>query len=306
MITSPDKPRRRKWPVLAVLAVCLVGVVAFAMCRRGGAAQYTTPTPKQNDFVRHTDIPFAPGKPLLRLDLFVPSAGSGFPVAVILHGGGWNAGNKNIHAVQSLAAWLAERGVIGVALAYRLVPHVPPTRQPHDVAAGLAWLFAHVGEYGGEQKRIFLIGHSAGAHLAALTACDRRYLDAYGLPTTVPAGVVALSNPFDLRDTQHPLGAIARNKSEAVFGDPETRALLSPLVHVRAGAPPFLILHGKGDHLVATDQALAMAAALRAVGGEAEYFDLPGRDHIGLFHKMEKPGDQAAEKTLAFIRRHAR
>jgi len=290
--------------MLGAAVVLIAAVVLFFHWWGGGAARFVEATAKQNDIRVRRNVPVSPEAPALRVDLFVPTTGENLPIAAVLPGGGWNMGHKGLKAVQFLAGWLAERGVIGVAMDYRLIPAVSPTEQTRDVARGVAWLALHATEFRGDPHRIFLVGHSAGAHLAALVACDRRYLDKQGTSADVPAGIVAISNVFDLRNTEHPLGSIAKRKITTVFRDAATRELLSPLLYVQPGAPPFLILHGMGDHLIALDQGAAMVEALHAAGTQAEFHDLPGRDHIGLFHNMDEPGDAAAEMTLAYIRDH--
>jgi acetyl esterase/lipase len=295
-------PKRMLIPLLAAGVVVAGALLVHGW--RGGSAAPMPPTPKQNEYRTTPEVPYvADAGRWRRLDLFVPVDAQRAPVAVVLHGGSWSAGHKNIGAVQDLAHWLAERGVVAVPMGYRLVPQVSPEQQPVDVAAGVAWLHRYVAEYGGDPGRIALVGHSAGAHLASLVALDRSYLDALDLPPGVPAGVVGISNLFDLRASAELDSSIARVTLKRAFGeDPDRRARLSPVLFVRADAPPFLILHGKGDHLVPVGQGVDLAAALRAQGVRAEIHDVPGRDHISLFHKMGMPGEASAELTLAFIR----
>ena len=291
---------------LLVVAGLVVAFFVLAFFWRGGCADHLPPTPVQYAAVRHADLPYAQEDNAdgqrRRLDILQPAGLTARPVVVILHGGSWTMGSKEIRAVQDLGVWLAERGVVAVPMGYRLVPQVRATQQPGDVARGVAWVAAHIADYGGDPARIFLFGHSAGGHLASVVACDRRYLDALDVPSTVPAGVIAVSTPFDLRDTaagENPIGQ--RTASRAFGPDPRVREALSPLALVRAGSPPFLIMHGSGDHLVPAEQAPAMAAALHHVGGSATALELAGRDHLTAFHKITKPGEVAAERLLAFV-----
>ncbi|NLH47348.1 MAG: alpha/beta hydrolase [Myxococcales bacterium] len=292
---------------LAVLLFLAAMAGGYAYWWYGGLDQTGAATPATFQIVRHDNLVYflGAGADLEKNSLAVlaPEGQVRAPVAILLHGGGWTSGYRQEAPLVQNAEWLAARGVLAVPLDYRLVPAVPPTEQPWDVAHGIDWVFRHIDEYGGDPERIVLVGHSAGGHLAALVTADRRYLDELGVPASVPAGVIALAGMFDLRDDPNRLTRINRKIADETFGtDPARRAAISPVVFARPGMPPFLLLRGRGDHLVRREQNEALVEALRRAGDPVEVLDIKGRTHKTLFDHLNVSGDIAGEAVLRFIR----
>src|SRR3954451_16950772 len=143
----------------------------------------------QTAFRVEHDIPYAePKNERQLLDVYSPPTGSGLPVVVWVHGGGWMQGSKN--EVGHKPAAFVEKGFVFVAMNYRFVPHVTMDTIVRDVAKSVGWVHTNIGRYGGDPDRIFLMGHTAGAQLAALLCTDTRYIKAEGVPGTSIAGCV--------------------------------------------------------------------------------------------------------------------
>jgi len=296
---------KRRIALIIVLAL-LAGLFLFVFIWRGGCTESVKPTTASYDVTIERGIATVTGEnadPVKhKIDLYVPEGVADAPLIAIFHGGGWNLGDRTLPAVQDGARWFAERGVIAAAAGYRLTPQVKPTQQALDVARVAAWLYAHAAEYGGDPDKIFLLGHSAGAHLSALVACDRRYLKKLNVPESVPAGVITLAGIFDLRGSSEGNHPMAVKMVTQNFGpDADYRAQLSPIAHVHAGCPPFLMLRAKGDHIVPREQPEQMQQALQEAGVNAWVRHVGGRGHIELFHAMTEPGDVAGEAALEFI-----
>ncbi len=304
---SPNpKKRRRRWFALLAVAAVPFGIWLFAWWLSGNFPHGSRPLPKNARYVRRTDIDYldgaAPASQRQRLDLYVPFGlgETAAPIVGLLHGGGWASGDRR--QCGEVAAWLAERGVIAAAIDYRVRPFVAAADLPWDAARATVWLHRHAAQIHGDPQRIFLLGHSAGGQLAALIAADRKYLDALGAPPNVPAGVVPVSAPFDLRDISSTRRWATRLTIGFAFdSDLPFRWSMSPLAHVRPGLPPFLIIRGAEDPFVTQPEAEAMAAAIRAAGGSANTVTAPGRSHIAVFVLMPQPGDQAAAAVLRFV-----
>ncbi len=168
----------------------------------------------------------------------------GRPVVVWVHGGGWQNGDKDNRAGTHLCKAWADTGVVMVNLNYRLTPDVMHPARVEDVAAGIAWTHANIAEYGGDPNQIFLLGHSAGAHLVALVATNPAFLARHRLvPNAVLKGVMPIDTAsYDLTESQNP---IARKLIHDAFGDnPKTLTEASPLVQAkehRDTCPAFLI-----------------------------------------------------------------
>lgn len=264
------------------------------------------------DVVVVRDVRFAatPGvEPKLQsLDLYAPSAPGPHPVVVFVHGGGWRTGDKRNAAVgEEKAAFFTREGFVYVSLNYRLSPKAAHPAHIEDVAAGVAWVGSHVAEHGGDPRRIAVMGHSAGAHLAALVACDPRWLAAHGLGLDALSAAVLLDGAgYDLAGSLEPLSgareAHKRSLYVPAFGEDEaTWRDASPIAHVTAGAPPFLIFH------VATradSKALsrALCDALAGVGVPAKVVAAEGKNHGTINRDVGKAGDAVTAEMMEFLR----
>src|SRR5438128_1783603 len=189
-----------------------------------------------------------------RLDVYRPTGKGPFPVLVFVHGGAWMFMSKDdvlgIYGYGTIARDLAARGLVVVLPNYRLSPGVRHPEHIKDVAQAFAWTCRNIAEFGGDPQRIFVGGHSAGGHLAALLATDETYLKGVGCTLGDIRGVVALSGVFRLDEfeVQLPLSGRVIRPLRLVFGgDPEIARLASPLTHVRRGLPPFLVMTGGRD-----------------------------------------------------------
>jgi len=182
-----------------------------------------------------------------RLDVYSPMGGregEAHPVVVWVHGGGWRNGDKDNRSGTNLCKTWASAGVVMVNLNYRLTPDVVHPAHVEDVAAGIAWVHKNIAKHSGDPKKIFLLGHSAGAHLVALVATNPEYLNVHGLvPNTALAGVMPIDTAsYDLASTRTP--AVRKMIHDAFGDDPKTLANASPLPQAkinRDACPPFII-----------------------------------------------------------------
>lgn len=244
------------------------------------------------------------------LDVYTPAMeGTGRPVVVWVHGGGWQQGSKEI--VGQKPAAFTERGFVFVSVNYRFVPHVKMEDIIRDVAKSVGWVQANIKRYGGDPGRIFLMGHSAGAQLVALLSTDARYLAAEKVPLASIKGCV----PVDGDTYDVPLQvatATARRKSlkqpppkmghPEKFGNLEQQRLYSTVNHVAPGRgiPPFLILH-VAEHTDTSAQAYRLWAALDQAGIRATIFGAEDSDHIKLDAQLGVPGDPASKVLFEFV-----
>jgi acetyl esterase/lipase len=216
----------------------------------------------------------------LRLDVLRPDTTAGpAPLVLYVHGGGWHEGDRGAGMHPWLNPFLVANGFVTASLTYRLSGEAHWPVPLGDVRAALRWLRRHAGEHGADPERIGVWGHSAGAHLAALSALT------IGEADRVRA--VALSAcPADLRGERLDSGnEVARLVGPDATVD--TLADASPVCRVRRGAPPFLIAHGTRDQVVSFEQGVALRDALVAAGVEVrwapiadaphEWADRPGR-----------------------------
>ncbi|MGV7948768.1 alpha/beta hydrolase fold domain-containing protein [Mycobacterium kansasii] len=210
------------------------------------------------------------------------------PVLFQIPGGAWTTGNKRGQA-HPLMSHLAELGWVCVAINYR---HSPRNTWPDhivDVKRALAWVKAHIGEYGGDPDFIAITGGSAGGHLsslAALTPNDPQFQPGFEDADTRVHAAVPFYGVYDFTrfdDAMHPMMPALLVKSvlkERPATNLEPFVAASPVNHVSAEAPPFFVLHGRNDSLVPVEQARAFVTALRDVSIEpVVYAELPLTQH---------------------------
>ena len=270
-----------------------------------------------------------------RLDLFVPKGKKDFPVVVLAHGGGWIIGdNRCCGLYTSVGEFLASQGIGAVLPNYRLSPAVKHPAHAQDVARAVAWTSRHIAKHGGNPKRIYLLGHSAGGHLVSLLATDKSYLKAEGLDAGDIKGVIAVSGVFNipagsikgtlggsgpraLRVQQvYPLRGTSSLWNCAFPGIPASldpfgiafgknakeRTQASPLTHVRRGLPPFLLLVAENDLPTLRETADEFHQALRGVGCNAQFRTIKERNHNSILFSAIHPDDPTASALLEFLR----
>jgi acetyl esterase/lipase len=229
-----------------------------------------------------------------KLDLYLPKDKDGFPVFFFVHGGAWVHGDKNFFNLYStLGSTFAKQGIGVVVTNYRLSPGVQHPEHVKDVARAFAWTYKNIEKYGGRPDQIFVGGHSAGAHLAALLASDDTYLKAEGLSADKIKGVIPISGMYQIPDKLLP----------AVFGkDEEVRRKASPLNHARAGLPPFLILYADKDLPGCDkDQGEAFAKALNDIGTKVTTLAVKDSNHYLIILNTASGKGPAPQAILDFI-----
>jgi acetyl esterase/lipase len=251
--------------LLTLLSGCSPSSVLNALSPRAGITE-----------VR--DIPYAEGE-RHSLDIYAPAAAAagdefrrpegggsatrkGAPVVVFIYGGGWRDGNKATY--RFVGASLAAHGYLTVVPDYRVFP---PARFPsfiQDAATAVAWTRGNIGRYGGDPHRIFLVGHSAGAHIAAMLTLDQQWLAAVGLDSNRDvAGMVGLAGPYDFLPLHDP-------QLEEIFAPAGDLRLTQPISFARGNAPPMFLASGIRDTTVLPRNTEHLAAAVRGDGGQVE------------------------------------
>jgi arylformamidase len=259
----------------------------------------------------HRDLPYAePKNERQTLDIYVPPEGDKHPVVFWIHGGGWQTGDKT--SVQGKPQAFIDRGFVFVSTNYRLLPNVDMATIVRDVAKSLGWVHRHIAEYGGDPERIFVMGHSAGAQLAALVSIDDRYLKAEGVPLSVLKGCVpvdgdtydvpAIIETAETRRRVHGQPQATFGHREKFGNDPEKHRDFSAVTHVVKGKsiPPFLILY-VADHPDNAAQAQRLGDALKSAGIPATIFGAQETNHNRLNANLGMPDDPATKALFDFV-----
>jgi acetyl esterase/lipase len=233
--------------------------------------------PKDESSIRwQTDMAYGPDA-RQKLDIYMPRESSGLlPMVLFVHGGSWKEGNKNGYAFAGRA--LAAKGYMTLVMNYRLHPKDRYPAFVEDVALALRWAAENGQSLGGDPKRLFAMGHSAGAYNIAQAVLDQNC--AAGRPKL--AGVITLAGPFDFLPLDSPI-------TIEVFGKVPDLPATQPVNHARADAPPFLLLHGSADTTVFPRNATALQKALQKVGVEATLKIYEGVSHAGILLALSKP-----------------
>ena len=232
----------------------------------------------------------------LSLDVYPAIGGHGrAPIVVFLYGGSWQHGRREYYRFVGNA--LSAQGLVVVVPDYRKAPADPFPSFVEDAAAATAWAHTHAAALGGDPRRIYVMGHSAGAHIAALLGTDARYLVRWGLHPRELGGVIGLAGPYDFEPTVN--ARIERRVFPDVGDWPQTQ----PVHFVDGDEPRFLLLHGASDRKVWAANSESLARRLRAAGDDVTLKLLPGVGHIGLVNGFVSPRfSPALAETVAWIR----
>jgi len=257
------------------------------------------------------DLPYAePADPRQKVDIYASEGAKNLPVVFWIHGGGWQAGDRT--SIQAKPQAFVDMGFVFVSTGYRLLPDVDMGTIIRDVAKAVRWVHDHIAEHGGDPERILVMGHSAGAQLAALICTDDRYLKAEGLSLAIVKGCVpvdgdtydvpAIIETVETRLRVHGL-PMPKFGHRLKFGnDPGKHHDFSAVTHVAKGKgiPPFLILH-VADHPDTTAQAQRLGAVLRDAGIPAKVFAAKETNHTKLNEDLGLPDDPPTKALFEFV-----
>lgn len=257
------------------------------------------------------DIPYTRNADKLQtLDVYAPASAKSLPVVFWIHGGGWQAGDKA--EVYDKPKVLNAKGFILVSINYRLLPKVDMETLTRDVAKAIRWVHDHIGEHGGDPKRLLIMGHSAGAQLAALMCTDERYLKEEGLSFAIIKGCVpvdgdtydipAMIEVAEMRQRLHGL-PLPKFGHRIKFGNDEKKHKdFSAVTHIgkNKGIPPFLILYVAG-HPDVTAQALRLGNALKEAEVPATLFGAKETTHTKINADLGRSDDPATAALFAFV-----
>ncbi|MBS0420333.1 MAG: alpha/beta hydrolase [Proteobacteria bacterium] len=231
-----------------------------------------------------------------RLDVYAPQDTATHPIVVFFHGGSWTTGEKSQY--EFMGAALATRGYITVVPNYRLYPEARFPTFVEDSARVVAWVREHAHELRGDADQIVLMGHSAGAHMAAMLALNSDYIERAGVPQHSIVGLVGLSGPYALDPNSDTL--------RTIFAAPYTAADWRPVNFVTDRAPPALLLHGLADDVVSPTHTEKLRDALLSHNARVETHFYPGRGHADTaasFTLIARFRTTALQDTLAFLGR---
>jgi acetyl esterase/lipase len=257
----------------------MVMLVLFAGCTKFDLLNATIP---HGGSIRYADVPYG-SLPRQKLDVYRPrGVAPGATIVVFFYGGDWQNGSKGDYFFAAQA--LTSQGFIAVLPDYRLYPNVTFPAFVDDGAMAVRWVHDHAEQIGGNPRHVYLMGHSAGAHIVALLTLDDAYLRNVGLSRAAVRASVGLSGPYDF---------VPPPADRAVFGmsrastqpDPD----IEPIHFVDGAAPPMLLIQGQSDTTVYPSNSINLAARINAAGGAVKLLLYPRVDHVGVVLALAWP-----------------
>lgn len=239
----------------------------------------------------------------LALDVYAPRhSKEPKPVLVFIHGGNWAHGHKKLY--RFFGKGMARKGLVSVVIDYRLAPNADYKGMATDAARSIKWVKEHISAYGGDSTKIFVSGHSAGGHLAALVATDDSYFKSLGMPQPLKGSI--LIDPFGtdmytyLRISQAPQDSAYYYP---VFtSNPEVWKKASPVFHLHNGMPPFLLFVGGNTYPAIAYGTNQLQTALIPYQPDVKLIPVKRKHHVGMIFQFINPGNKAYKEILEFIR----
>ena len=252
------------------LLICLfiIGFCSFAQKTeyetKSNIQYYNSKTNKSDSYINERCV----------LDIYYPKNTKGFATIVWFHGGGLTGGSKEIPEA------LKNKGFAIIGVNYRLSPKVKAAKCIEDAASAIAWAFNNIANYGGDTAQIFVSGHSAGAYLALMNGLDKKWLQKEGIDANKIAGLI----PFSSQCITH----FEIRRENGIPEKQPTIDTFAPLFHVRADAPPILLITGDREleMLGRYEENAYLQRMMKLVGHtQTQLFELDGYGH-----GMTEPG----------------
>jgi acetyl esterase/lipase len=233
-----------------------------------------------------------------KLDVYTPLQPGPHPVIVFIYGGGWESGERGHY--RFVAENLTRHGYAVIIPDYRVYPEARFPSFIEDAALALRWVRDNAAIYGGDRAHLFIMGHSAGAHIGAMLALDGRYLAAIGMTRQELKGFIGLAGPYDFLP-------LTSSRLRTILAAPDM-AQTQPITFADAGAPPMLLLHGLDDTTVKPANSIDLAAKLAKKGSRVETRLYPDMGHIGILLGLSSvaAGERPVlDDVLAYLEREA-
>ncbi len=257
-----------------------------------------------NRIVRTNDITYQSATSGLtgqKLDIYAPrKSTSPKPVIIFIHGGNWNSGQKSTY--QFLGKRFAHKGVVTVIIDYPLSPAATYDEMAKASAQSVNWVRQNISSYGGDTSRVFVSGHSAGGHLAALIAMDPRYFDALLLTKPIAGAVLIDAAGLDMYQYLLEMKYPATNTYIKTFtNDPATWKQASPRYYLNTETPPLLIYQGRKTYPSIEKGTKVFMKDLRAIRPDAHFKIQKGKKHIPMITQCFFPWNPLYHEIISFM-----
>jgi acetyl esterase/lipase len=259
-------------------------------------------TPPKTNVMSLLNIPYDPsGIDARKLDLYLPHAKRNEPLLIFIHGGAWIGGDKSMYS--TLAESFANEGVAVALVNYRLStdPHVQNPKPVEDAALAFKYLVSESHEYGYLPTKIFVSGHSAGAHIAGMMATGQFLQDVGISASKAPAGFIGLEGIYDVPLLDKTFPSYQDWFLTKAFGGKENWVKGSPTLRPVVLKSPWLVVQSTEDRLVDVAQASGFVNHLKQAGVQVELWEKPDGDHGAVVQSLINPDNAVRLKILSFI-----
>lgn len=254
-------------------------------------------------YVMHTNLAYG-DSPRQKLDIYTPkqaqnNAQQKPPVVLFYYGGSWDSGNKSDYKFAAEA--FTSNGFVTVIPDYRVYPEVVFPGFMADPAKAAKWVKDHIQEFGGDPNRVFLAGHSAGAHIAVMLSLNDEYLAKENLKLTDFRGTIGLAGPYDFLP-------VKTDRLKVIFGPEDQRWKSQPIEYVTGKNQPMLLIVGLKDGTVWPRNTFNLAEKIKSKGGVVQVEQFADYGHIDMAAKLAKPlrgNGELLKPIVSFINSHS-
>lgn len=281
--------------------ILVMAIIAQIICACSPIKVLNALVPETN-YQLIANVPFGELK-RQKLDIYLPKNQPNAvvnlkKVIIFYYGGNWDSGERADYKFAAEA--LVSLGHIVVVPDYRLYPEVLFPKIMLDPSAAAKWVKLNIGKYGGDSKQVFLVGHSAGAHIAIMLLLDPEYLAIQLLKPNDFVGAIGLAGPYDFLPLQE-------ERFKILFGTEETLWKSQPINFVDGKNPPFLLAVGNKDTLVLPRNTINLANKIKENNGLVEVIQFPSYSHVDMVVKLAKPlrgQGELLDAIATFINKH--
>ena len=242
-----------------------------------------------------------------KLDIYLPKAADQSTkldsaklkkVIIFYYGGNWDSGERANY--KFVAEALVSHGYIVVIPDFRLYPEVLFPALMVDPVTVAKWVKTHINQYGGDVNKVFLAGHSSGAHMAVMMSINPEYLAEASLKPNDFAGVIGLAGPYDFLP-------LKSDRLKTIFGNEAQQLKSQPINFVDGKNPPLLLAVGKKDGTVWPRNTVNLAKKIKENNGLVEVHEFASYGHVDMVSKLAKPlrgNGELLKSIITFIDLH--
>ena len=244
------------------------------------------------------------GRSAQELNVFAPSQKNKLkPVFIFVHGGNWNSGNKKLYSY--FGNRMARKGVVTVIPDYPKSPKAGFNEMAKDIAAAVKWTKENILAYGGDSNRIFISGHSAGGHLAALISIKEDYFKAEGIANPIKGIILIDAAGLDmyeyLKEEHLPEGDTYLN---TFSNNPITWKAASPIYFLHNNMPPMLVYQGSKTYPSISSGNKKFTDSLKKFDVKFNYQILPGKKHVPMITQFFNPYNRRYKEIVSFMKKN--